>query len=261
MVVLMAPDRCLVIRDSATNLQYCTLFSPETPCLSTNFKPMRFRIIPGSVDMGFRSVVLILALVGCLAFQASAQAPKYYIVQKPFPNESMDDYSLYQGVRDSFRNESLFYTDPITGMSPNVGYRPGVVRMVQLAPTVATAGNWNLELNAGSASAKSSMNLVLFQSKDAVFGYGNIASPDGTSQKVSVGGTVAGNRVDLYVMPEGSSNLYRMSLDMSGSGTMNGDYTFSAQGINQPGVVFGRMLAPQTMQGSYQAPSPQQGGV
>jgi len=211
--------------------------------------------------MELRSVVLILALVGCLAFQASAQSPKYYIVQKPFPNESMEDYYLYQDVRDSFRNESLFYTDPITGMSPNVGYRPGVVRMVQLAPTVAIAGNWNLELNAGSASAKNSMNLIIFQSKDAVFGYGNIAAPDGTSQKVSVGGTVAGNRVDLYVMPEGSSNLYRMSLDMSGSGTMNGDYTFSAQGVDQPGIVFGRMLAPQTIQGNYPTASPQQSGA
>jgi hypothetical protein len=86
------------------------------------------------------------------------------------------------------------------------------------------------------------MRLNLNQYQDAVFGSGDVTT-GGIVTNVTVGGTMIGNRLNLYVTTEGSSNLYRMTLTVA-PGSMNGNYLFTAPGITQPGVVYGSLTAP-----------------
>jgi hypothetical protein len=79
--------------------------------------------------MGFKCVLIALALVVCLSSMTLGQGPKDYVV-KPFPGENMSGSEIYREVRGgvytdandsalSFYNESLFLINPYTGMSPN----------------------------------------------------------------------------------------------------------------------------------------------
>jgi hypothetical protein len=86
------------------------------------------------------------------------------------------------------------------------------------------------------------MRLNLNQYQDAVFGSGDITI-GGIVTNVSVGGTIVGNRLNLYATTEGNNNLYRMTLTVA-PGSMNGNYLFTAPGITQPGIVYGSLTAP-----------------
>jgi hypothetical protein len=86
------------------------------------------------------------------------------------------------------------------------------------------------------------MRLNLNQYQDAVFGSGDITI-NGIVTNVSVGGTIVGNRLNLYATTEGNNNLYRMTLTVA-PGSMNGNYLFTAPGITQPGIVYGSLTAP-----------------
>ena len=79
--------------------------------------------------MGFKCVLIALALVVCLSSMTFGQGPKDYVA-KPFPGENMSGSEIYREVQGgvyteandsalSFYNESLFLINPYTGMSPN----------------------------------------------------------------------------------------------------------------------------------------------
>ncbi len=214
--------------------------------------------------MRFINVVLVMAMIACLAMPALAEmplGPKNTVTAK-FPNENMSGYQITNEVTTgnptvnnndlSFRNESIFITSKSTGMSPNAvakGVRIPPLAAGQLAPV---AGAWSLVL---SDAATRSMRLTLFQSEDAVYGYGDLTI-DGTTSQVSVGGTVIGNVLTLYVIPVGTSNLYRLSLTWN-PGRLSGNYIYNAPGITQPGVVFGNAIIPAAVQ-QYQTTQTQQ---
>jgi len=151
----------------------------------------------------------------------------------------------YTDVNDSslsFRNESLFIIRKDTGMSPNVpemGVRsPAIVGRMGVA---MAAGSWALTLN---DLDKKYLKLNLYQSGDAVFGSGELAEGAAVTP-VTAGGSVLGNQLALFVIPAGSQNMYRLSLTIQ-AGSMNGDYVYTAPGVNQPGVAFGSMIPPQS---------------
>ena len=91
---------------------------------------------------------------------------------------------------------------------------------------------------------KKNLKLDLYQSGDAVFGSGELAE-GATVTPVTAGGSILGNQLALFVIPAGSQNMYRLSLTIQ-PGSMNGDYIFTAPGVNQPGVAFGSLMAPLT---------------
>jgi hypothetical protein len=208
------------------------------------------------MEMGLKRVALVAALIICIAIQAFATIPPgpNGIAKQTFPNESISGYGIMQEVTDgsntavddgqlSFRNESLFYVSKSTGMTPGVekGVRTPVVP-IGIAPV---AGSWSLRLNDVGTKL---LTLTLFQSGDAVFGSGDLTS-DGKVSRVTAGGTVLGNMVALFVIPEGfPDNLYRFSLTFS-PGSMNGNYIYSAPGITQPGVAFGNAVGPAAQPG------------
>jgi hypothetical protein len=202
--------------------------------------------------MGIKSVVIALALALCLFPMTSAQGPKNYIAEPMFPGENMSGSEIYKDVQGgvysnandanlSFQNESLFIIRKDTGMSPHVpnkGVRTPVriIRGLGIAPA---AGSWSFTL---ADIATRYLRLDLYQTGDAVFGSGELAD-NGFTTPVTAGGTVLGDQLALFVTPTGSQNLYRFSLTIK-PGSMDGDYIYTSQGITQPGVAFGSLIAP-----------------
>lgn len=206
--------------------------------------------------MGLKSVVLVLALIGCLALPAVGVIPlgPKNVEDANFPKEGMSGNEIYTEVREgvfsdvenesvlSFRNESLFWTRKDTGTSLPVpkGVRTPVVVVRGLGPAPA-AGTWSFALT-DVVTRYLTLNLV--QYGDAVTGTGQL-NENGVITPVTVGGTALADRLALFVTPVGGQSVYRLSLIIR-PGSMDGSYIFSGQGIEQPGVAFGSYVAPQT---------------
>lgn len=219
--------------------------------------------------MGLKSVVLVLALIGCLASSAVAAIPPgpKNMENDTFPLEGMSGNEIYTEVREgvptdvanesvlSFRNESLFYIRKDTGTSLPVqkGVRTPVVVVRGLGPAPA-AGTWSFTLT-DVVTRYLTLNLV--QYGDAVTGNGQL-NENGVATPVTVGGTAFADRLALFVTPIGGQSVFRLSLTIK-PGSMDGDYILSGQGIQQPGIAFGSFVAPQTttaattQQGQYTA--------
>ncbi|MGV8088922.1 MAG: hypothetical protein ACP5OM_01450 [Methanothrix sp.] len=189
--------------------------------------------------MGFKVVFMALALVVCL----SAAALGANAVPE-FPTGDMSGSVIKEEVQEglygaaddpslSFRNESLFYIDRQTGMSPNAVTRVPV-------RYAAIAGNWSFTL---TGAATSYLTLNLYQNRDAVSGYG-ILMQNGAVAEVTAAGTILGDRVALFVSPVQSQGLYRLSLTIT-PGSMNGSFVFTAPGVTQPGIASGKLLSVQ----------------
>lgn len=216
--------------------------------------------------MEIKSVVTALALALCLLAVTSAQGPKNYIVEPTFPGENMSGSEIYREVQGgvytnpadaslSFRNESLFIIKKNTGMSPNAvskGVRTPV-RIINGLGVAPAAGSWSFTL---SDVVTRYLQLNLYQNRDAVFGSGELKD-NGLAIPVTAGGTVLGDQMALFVTPSGSQNLYRFSLTIR-PGSMSGDYIFTSQGITQPGVAFGSLIAPLPDSSATQMTSAQQ---
>jgi hypothetical protein len=189
--------------------------------------------------MGFRSVVLALALAACLAFSASSQAPKN-TPDQPFSDDGLSGSGIVSDVKSAFHDESIFKIREDTGMSPGVpdkGVRTPQAVVVALG-TVPIAGSWNLILT--DASAKD-LHLNLIQSDDAVIGSGELTSA-GEAVQVYAGGSIMGDRLLLYVIPAEASSLYRLALQVL-PGSMRGSYVYSAPGLTVPGIASGTMAS------------------
>lgn len=166
-----------------------------------------------------------MLVVACLVFQVMAQ-------------DLYNTSPIGDEVKKAFQNEDLFNTSLRTGMSPNataIGVRTPVIQV----RTLVVGGTWSLSLQDTSSST---ILLNLTQYQDAIFGSGEIIK-DGKTIKAVVGGTIIGDKLALYIMPEASTNLYRMSLTAR-PGSMSGSYLFTAPGITQPGIAFGSQTAP-----------------
>jgi len=201
--------------------------------------------------MGFKSVMISLALALCLVTVAFGQGPKNQIVEPSFPEETMSGSEIYNEARSgvytspgdselSFRNESLFVIRKDTGMSPNAvakGVRTPVKVIKGLGGSPA-AGSWSFTL---TDFVTRYLKLNLYQTGDAVFGSGELVE-NGVSVQVTAGGTVLGDQLALFVTPLGSANLFRLSLTIQ-PGSMDGDYIYTGQGVTQPGVAFGSLIA------------------
>ena len=200
--------------------------------------------------MGSKCAIIALAFVACLCMTALALGEKNGEVEADFPTQDMSGNQIYQNVQEvgpydnpgdsalSFRNESLFTIRKDTGMSPHV---PGKgVRTPVVAVGIAVAGgSWAFTLN---DVGRSYLKLDLYQIADAVSGSGELAA-NGLVTPVTAAGSVLGDRLALFVVPTGSQNLYRLSLTIK-PGSMDGEYVFTAPGINQPGIAFGSLLSP-----------------
>ncbi|MDD1758719.1 MAG: hypothetical protein LUQ22_08320 [Methanotrichaceae archaeon] len=186
--------------------------------------------------MGFKSVILVLAFMLCFVNPAASQVAKNYTIEPPFPIQDLLGKQMVTDVRDAFKNESLFTTRHDTEMKPGAPgsiARMAKVNTVPLGPTPA-AGNWSLKL---TDVRPKHFSLNLYQSEDAVFGYGNLTD-NNTIDQLTAGGTVMGDRLAMYIIPGSSQNLYRMWLTL-GPSSMEGSYILSSSGVLQYGSIIG----------------------
>jgi hypothetical protein len=193
------------------------------------------------MEMGFKSVVLMLALAACLTLPAGCQGPKNIETEQPSIDESPSGERIISDVKSAIQNESIFTIREDTGMSPGIpeeGVRTKPAVIIALG-TLPVAGNWNLIL---ADTSTRYLHLNLAQSDDAVMGVGELVDERGAVQ-VYAGGTVMGDRLALYIIPAGASSLYRLSLQIA-PGSMRGNYLYSEQGIVLPGSASGSIALP-----------------
>jgi hypothetical protein len=108
-------------------------------------------------------------------------------------------------------------------------------------PTVSTAasvaGNWSFRLR---DSKNRFMALSLFQSESTVLGMGNI-NDGGDTLKVLASGSISADKLRLDVISSGIVNLYRFTLNLSGS-SASGEYkAFSTKGETWIGTAEGML--------------------
>ena len=118
--------------------------------------------------MGFRSSILILAVMICSASQVMAQ----------------DTYStspISDDVKKSFQNEDLFNTSAETGMSPYATANLVKYPIVVVRGSAPVSGSWSLNLR---DTTSSTMRLNLNQYQDAIFGSGDVTVGGNSGQRI-----------------------------------------------------------------------------
>ncbi len=93
------------------------------------------------------------------------------------------------------------------------------------------AGEWNLELENGAT-----FNLALSQSGGVIFGSGNITS-SALTQVATASGSLSGDILRLYIVPEDGTKLYALSLDLSGKTPAKTYSIFSSNAATLSGTV------------------------
>jgi len=100
----------------------------------------------------------------------------------------------------------------------------------EASPTNA-AGRWHMELSDGT-----SIDLLLYNSENVVFGQGNLTSAM-TSQWATSSGVVSGNNMRLAVVPSSGTVLYLISFDIA-KPSLGGSYTaYRADGQTKTGAA------------------------
>jgi hypothetical protein len=89
------------------------------------------------------------------------------------------------------------------------------------AKPALVSGSWSFELTGVEPRTAS---LTLFQSKDAVFGTGNLDLDANTTLPVAASGVVACDKLNLDLVSLEKVNLYRLALTVSGE-SAEGSYT------------------------------------
>lgn len=136
--------------------------------------------------------MLVLAVLICLVFQVVSQGDNFVTVD-PAIGEMEKSLDM---PRPSVSTGSGVAT-PSSGHSANV-------------PIHNLTGNWHLELMNGA-----NIDLILFQSGSVVFGHGNVTSGN-ASLKATANGFLSGNVLRVSVVPMDGTELYSLSLDLSG---------------------------------------------
>ncbi len=115
------------------------------------------------------------------------------------PNlDDMTGSDIRKDLQESFKNESLGYIDPTTGMSPGIadegsGYTPATTKMT---PWANAAGVWILNL---VDTQLRTVNLTLHQYGNEVFGRG-VMITGANSQEVTAAGATEGSALSLRLV-------------------------------------------------------------
>lgn len=179
-------------------------------------------------------IALTVIALAALAHPGAADGPNL---------DDLTGSQLRADIRDSFRNESLFYIDPVTGMSPGAAgggnvYTPPTT--TPGSPWAAVAGRWTLNL---VDTESRSSDLTLYQIGNEVFGRG-VLTTGANSQEVTAAGSVEGYSLSLRLVTVGGDNMYRLRTMVSGN-SIFGTYTaYSSYGVTWAGNCNGSRFYP-----------------
>lgn len=140
------------------------------------------------------------------------------------------DNSAKQDIRAAFGEEDLFNPGK-SSSSLGTGKKAPVTVTRDMLPSAAetpdtasspasVAGRWSLAL---TDSMDRSVNLMLAQSDDAIFGRGYMIYGN-TTQEVTATGSVSGSEISLDLLALNDMFLYRLELGLEDN-LLSGDYT------------------------------------
>lgn len=215
--------------------------------------------------MRYHKPAMFLALLACIAFQASAQD----LLNPMALGESMSMPLSPDLVRQA-ENAGVKVGSAATGgiqQGETLSQPPVALGSGAAESDPASAGPWseagaNTAPGAGAVSSAPAdpsasdvnvtgmwtftlqdelarrLDLALFQNGDAILGYGNLASGNST-QGVTAGGSVANGKVNLLITSQGGLSMYRLNLVPEES-SLSGSYSaFTSSGDSWSGTASG----------------------
>jgi len=165
-----------------------------------------------------------LIVLATIAFPAASDGP------------NLDDLSgsgIKEDVSKAFGDESLFYIDPATGMSPGVDNGSGVSPPASDSgtPWSNVAGRWTLNL---FDTASRSVDLTLHQYGNEVFGNG-VMTTGVNSQEITAAGSTEGSGLSLRLVTIGGNTMYRLRTTVSGNSIFGTYSAYSSDGTSWAG--------------------------
>jgi hypothetical protein len=161
----------------------------------------------------YSRLMLVIAGLICLVFQVHSQGDNFVTVD---PAISEMEKSLDM-PRPPVATGSEVAT-PNSGRAANV-------------PIQNLTGGWHLELTNGE-----NIDLILSQSGSVVFGRGKVTSGN-VYQEATANGFNSGNVLKMNVVPVDGTELYSLSLDLSGQTPAKTYSIFSANAATSSGTV------------------------
>jgi hypothetical protein len=110
------------------------------------------------------------------------------------------------------------------------------IKPIESAET--TSGNWSFQLN---DSALKEVILTLSQSDNTVFGIGSSKEGNNTLN-VTASGTIDMDKLNLDLMPTGTTNLYMLALTVSGDDATGEYKVISSGGVSRTGEARGNRI-------------------
>jgi hypothetical protein len=177
--------------------------------------------------MKYLKLLLCMAVLAFFAIQACSQDDMGLSGTGGYLDTS--DNSAKKDIRETMGGEGLFNPGK-SSSSLGTGKKAAVAVTRDMLPSDAkaadtssvpasVAGRWSLTLTDGMDR---SVNIMLAQSDDAIFGRGYMAYGN-TTQEVTATGVVSGNEIGLDLLAINDMNLYRLKLSLDGN-LLSGDY-------------------------------------
>ncbi|HPJ29780.1 MAG TPA: hypothetical protein PLZ42_00130 [Methanothrix sp.] len=152
-----------------------------------------------------KALIAALIMVAALASPAASDGPNL---------DDMTGSQIREDLQESFKDESLGYINPTTGMSPGAeegsGYSPPTGSGT---PWSDVSGRWILNL---VDTESRSLNLTLYQYGNEVFGRGMMVAGANT-QELTAAGSTEGSALYLRLVTVGGDNMYRLRTVVSGN--------------------------------------------
>ncbi len=184
--------------------------------------------------MKYLKLLLCMAVFALFAIQACSQDDMGLSGTGGYLDTS--DNSAKQDIRETMGGEGLFSPGK-SSSSLGTGKKAAVAVTRDMLPSaandadaasvpVSVAGRWSLAL---TDSMDRSVNLMLAQSDDAIFGRGYMAYGN-TTQEVTATGAVSDKGISLDLLALSDMNLYRLKLSLDGN-MLSGDYVAHSASI------------------------------
>jgi len=153
-----------------------------------------------------KALMVPLILAAAFAFPAASEDLNL---------DDMTGSQIRESLKESFKDESLAYIDPTTGMSPGVANESGVSTppTTTVSPWANVVGRWTLSL---VDTASRSVDLTLYQYGNEIFGRG-VMTTGANSQEITAAGSIEGSSLSLRLVTVGGNSMYRLRTTVSGN--------------------------------------------
>jgi len=155
------------------------------------------------------------------------------------PSDSAANAAAKQDIKETMGGEDLFKS----GKSSSGTFGPTGAPKASVAPSTSSwasaAGTWHLDL---SDSSSRMVDMVLYQSEDALFGKGAMVM-EGRTQAVAATGLVSGSEIMLDLLALDDLSLFTLDLSLNGQSVSGGYMAYSPNASPWLGIALGTISA------------------